>query len=171
MRFLVIQDYKENRAKCTAAPLEGLSGVEIVRLGHPAGSREEFELPPGVLLEVGAPPLARSDLALVEEGAVILVDATWARVGKVLRRCAVRPGAALERRSLPRGFVTAYPRTSKLRADPPEGLATVEAMFAATAVLGAPRPEFLAGYRWADAFLRRSADAVREFCPALAPRV
>lgn len=171
MRFLVIQDYKENRAKCTVAPLEGLSGVEIVRLGAPARSKGKLELPPGVLLEVGAPPLVPSDAALVEGGAVVLLDATWARVAKVLRRCAVRPGAALERRSIPRGFVTAYPRASKLYADPPQGLATVEALFAAAAVLGAPRPEFLSGYLWADEFLRRSADAVREFCPALAPPV
>lgn len=166
MRFLVLQDYKENRAKCTAVPLEGMRGVEIVQLPHPVRSSEPFELPPGVLLEVGAPALSPGDAALLGDGRIVVIDATWARVKKVLRRCSPPRSGRLERRSIPPGFSTAYPRSSKLYEDPPEGLATAEALFAASVVLGEPRPEFLQGYRWAEEFLRRSAEAVRRFWPA-----
>jgi pre-rRNA-processing protein TSR3 len=67
-----------------------------------------------------------------------------------------RGGARLERRSLPRALTTAYPRRSKLFVDPAAGLATVEAIFAVTAILGEPRPEVLAAYPWAEEFVRRN---------------
>ena len=51
---------------------------------------------------------------------------------------------------------TAYPRRSRTFADPDGGLASVEALYAALAILGRPRPELLADYRWAADFLRQN---------------
>jgi len=48
---------------------------------------------------------------------------------------------------------SAYPRRSKLFEDPAGGLASVEALYAALAILGEPRPELLDGYRWRERFL------------------
>jgi pre-rRNA-processing protein TSR3 len=53
---------------------------------------------------------------------------------------------------LPR-LVSAYPRRSKIAQDPSEGLASVEALYAAICLLEGPRPELLANYRWRDEFL------------------
>ncbi len=64
-----------------------------------------------------------------------------------------------ERRSLPGGFVSAYPRRSRLFEDPRAGLASVEALFVASVVLGERRDELLDGYRFASAFT--SANAAR----------
>jgi pre-rRNA-processing protein TSR3 len=161
MRVIVIQDHKENRAKCSLTPLEGRSDFSFVRLQHPHRSRARLSIPSGVILHVDGPPLGRSDAELVESGALIIVDSTWERVSNVLARTEAREGARIERRSIPAGIVTAYPRTSKIHEDPPAGLASVEAIFVAMAILGQPKPEILASYRWAKEFLRINAESVR----------
>ncbi len=48
---------------------------------------------------------------------------------------------------------TAYPRRSKTFEDPGAGLASVEALFAAMALLGQPRPDLLDEYHWRERFL------------------
>jgi pre-rRNA-processing protein TSR3 len=54
-------------------------------------------------------------------------------------------------------MATAYPRVSKLFDDPPEGLASIEALSVAFAILGSdPRP-LLATYRWGEVFLRENS--------------
>jgi pre-rRNA-processing protein TSR3 len=52
---------------------------------------------------------------------------------------------------------TAYPRTSKLFDDPGEGLATVEAVFAALHILGRDTAGVLDHYRWHADFLARNS--------------
>jgi pre-rRNA-processing protein TSR3 len=56
------------------------------------------------------------------------------------------------RRRLP-PLATAYPRKSRQFEDPASGLASVEALYAALAILGEARPDLLAQYRWAQGFL------------------
>jgi len=87
---------------------------------------------------------------------LLLIDCTWRR----LRTLSKRVDGELLRRRLPT-FVTAYPRRSKLTPDPVHGLASVEALFAAIALLDAPRPELLAQYRWAAEFLAANPDLPR----------
>jgi pre-rRNA-processing protein TSR3 len=57
------------------------------------------------------------------------------------------------RRRLP-PLATAYPRKSRVFEDPERGLASIEALYAALALLGDVRPELLGSYRWAREFLR-----------------
>jgi pre-rRNA-processing protein TSR3 len=158
MRFLIVRDYKENRRKCTLTPLEGRADFRFVRLARPASGKPApaVEIGPGILLEIDGPPLAPGDRALLAGGELVVVDSSWARVPIVLRRLESRDGVRLARRSLPYGFRTAYPRSSKVYRDPPRGLASVEAVFAAAAILGEPDPGLLAGYRWADDFLEQN---------------
>lgn len=52
------------------------------------------------------------------------------------------------------GWQTAYPRRSKTHADPENGLATVEALFAAGCILGLRDDSFLRFYPWRDEFLK-----------------
>src|SRR5262245_34831617 len=119
--ILVVVDHKENRKKCSLTPIEGLPGVEFVRLSARSGQQRPFELPAGILLAVDAPPLVPGDRQHLDGGALIIIDATWARLPIVLRRLAPRPGARIERRSLPATARTAYPRTSKVHRDPEGG--------------------------------------------------
>jgi pre-rRNA-processing protein TSR3 len=80
----------------------------------------------------------------------------WRRVACSEKRI---DGELLPRRLPP--LVTAFPRRSKLTPDPEHGLASVEALYAAMALLDRPHPELLAGYRWADEFLTANPDLPR----------
>ena len=64
------------------------------------------------------------------------------------------------RRSIPGGIETAYPRKSKTFPDPEAGLASVEALFVASVVLGEEDATLLAGYPFAAAFLERNREAL-----------
>ena len=67
-----------------------------------------------------------------------------------------------EARSIPCGWRTAYPRHSKIHADPDTGLATVEALFAAGCVLGHRDDSLLRFYPWRDVFLALNRDVVEQ---------
>jgi pre-rRNA-processing protein TSR3 len=154
VRFFIVQDYRENRSKCTALPLKVLQGFDFLRLPPPRAGETPAEIPGGVWLLVDGSPLERSDRDhLGGDGRVVLFDATWARLEALRRRVRPPPGARPQIRSLPADLRTAYPRRSKVYTDPAGGLASVEAIFSATVVLGDPRLEVLAGYRWARKFL------------------
>ena len=159
--FFVIQDYKENRRKCTVQPLAELEGLELLRLGIPIVGEELVGVPAGILLEVDAPVLVAEDaLHLSGGGRLVLLDATWVRLAPLVRRLCFEGSAGIQRRSLPGDFRTAYPRHSKLFEDPAGGLASVEAMFASTVILGAPREELLQHYRWAGEFLELNREVL-----------
>ena len=140
MEILILRDPREAVAKCSLTPLRGLAGVRFVEY-HPerrlaAGERVLLH-PEGELL---SPADRGRDL--------LLIDCAWRRVPSLLRTV----DGTLHARRLP-ALASAYPRRSKTFRDPELGLASVEALFAAAVLLGAPRPELLAAYRWREAFL------------------
>ena len=140
MHVLVLRDPRESRAKCSLTPLRGLSGLRFVDY-HP-----ETRLAVGerVLLHPDGEELTEDDRGLD----LLLIDCSWRRVPSLL---ATVDGVLHHRRLPP--LVTAYPRRSKTFRDPAEGLASVEALYAASVLLGDPRPELLASYRWREEFL------------------
>ncbi|MEZ5974147.1 MAG: DUF367 domain-containing protein [Planctomycetota bacterium] len=75
-----------------------------------------------------------------------MLDSSWTRLPQILERVEGEP----VRRSLPR-LVTAYPREGKVVPNP-EGLASVEALYAALCVLGFRDDSLLADYYFADRF-------------------
>jgi pre-rRNA-processing protein TSR3 len=101
-----------------------------------------------VLLSPDAEPLGPADVG----SDLLLIDCAWRRVPALLARV---DGDLAPRRLPP--LATAYPRKSKAFADPEAGLASIEALYAASVLLGEPRPEWLAAYRWRDEFLRVNA--------------
>ena len=143
MDILILRDPRESLAKCSLTPLRALPGVRFVdydparRLA--AGERVLLH-PDGA--ELGPPDRGRD---------VLLIDCAWRRVPSLLRTV----DGTLHARRLP-AFASAYPRRSKLFLDPAAGLASVEALFVATLLLGAPRPEFLQAYRWRARFLEEN---------------
>ena len=137
---LVWRDPREARVKCSLTPVAGLPGVRIVEV-HGRGRLDAGER---ILLAPEGQELTAADRGM----GLLLIDCAWRKVGSLLRRV----DGDLHARRLPR-LVTAYPRKSKTYPDPEEGLASVEALFAATLILGEPRFDFLAGYRWREEFL------------------
>lgn len=142
---LIVRDPRESPAKCSLTPLRGLPGIRFVTYDPDrrveAGTR--------VLLHPDGEPITEADRGRP----LLLVDCAWRRLPTLLATI----DGDLVRRRLPL-LETAYPRRSKTFEDPASGLASVEALYAALHLLGEPRPELLARYRWAAEFLARNPE-------------
>ncbi len=161
--ILILQHYRENQRKCSVEALRGRDGVEF-RTIEPVYPNPSLVVDGGIVLAIDAPTLAPADRGLLESdprAALIVVDGTWTKIRSVVAN--IRPrddGTRLERRSLPPGLRTAYPRRSKLRDDPPAGLASLEALVAALAMLGYGWRGLLEGYRWRKEFLELNREVL-----------
>ncbi len=144
---LIIVRRGEDPAKCTVRPLRGTPGLDFL----PYPLRPRPDLSTHLLLAPDGPPLARSDAGRP----LLLLDASWRHAEKM--RKAVEP---VEPRSIPPGWLTAYPRRSKIHEDPDTGLATVEALYAARCVLGRRDDSLLRFYPWRETFLDLNRDRI-----------
>ena len=135
-----MHDPREPKKKCSVAPLRGMEGVRFA----PLRGEARVDVGRRIWLHPDGEELGPADRGID----LLLIDCTWRRVSTLSRRI---DGELLPRR-LPH-LVTAYPRRSKLVPDPEHGLASVEALYAAIALLDAPRPALLEHYRWAADFL------------------
>ncbi|MEM7309512.1 MAG: hypothetical protein AAF682_22730 [Planctomycetota bacterium] len=145
MDVLILRDPRESVKKCSLTPLRGSDGVRFVEY------RRERRLDAGerVLLHPEGELLGPSDRGRD----LLLIDCAWRRVPQLLGTV----DGTLHLRRLPE-LVTAYPRKSRIFEDPDQGLASVEALYAASVLLGDPHPEWLADYRWRESFLERNPD-------------
>lgn len=143
--ILIIVRRGEDRGQCTIRPLRGTPGIDFLR--YPL--RRKPDLSRHLLLAPGAPPLTTADA----DRPLLLLDANWRHA--VMMRKTIEP---IDARSIPVGWRTAYPRRSRIHADPDTGLATVEALFAAMCVLGRRDDSLLRHYAWRDAFLALNRD-------------
>ena len=137
---LILRDARESTKKCSLTPLRGTPGVRFV--SHAKDRR--IDASGRILLHPDGEPLGRGDAGR----GLLLLDCAWRRVPELLAQVDGDP----PKRKLP-PLATAYPRKSRTFADPGEGLASIEALYAALLLLGEARPEILEGYRFADRFL------------------
>ncbi|MEC8494714.1 MAG: DUF367 domain-containing protein [Planctomycetota bacterium] len=145
---LILRDPKESPRKCSLVPLRGTPGIEFV-----AYDRERpLDGAGRVLLDPAGDPITAADVGKP----LLVLDSSWRRLPKL--RDAVM-GDPVSRRLPP--LRTAYPRKSRDFEDPAEGLASVEALYAALRLLGHDGIDhLLADYRWADEFLEMNAEAL-----------
>lgn len=143
----ILVHYKERRSKCTLEPLRSHPGLAFIDFEPEARVSAEGH----VVLAVDAPVITPADAGRP----LMLLDATW-RLLPALQRSLQGDFVA---RSLPANLRTAYPRRSKLEPDPEAGLASVEALHAALALLGHRDDTLLDAYRWRDRFLRLCREA------------
>ena len=125
--ILILRDPRESARKCSLTPLRGRPGVQFIDFGH--GRRVDAS--GRLLLDPDGDELDERDAEL----GVFLIDCAWRRLPKIASVVDGDP----PRRRLPE-LVTAYPRKSRNFPDPTQGLASVEALYAALAILGRPRP-------------------------------
>ena len=138
--------YRENLKKCSLEPLVGDPRFRFERWR----SGTTIDAQGCILLEIDAPVLERADAG----HELVLLDSTWRYLG-AMRASVTGPCIP---RSLPPDLQTAYPRVARLGENPPRGLASIEALYAALRMLGHRDDELLANYHWRTAFLA-SCDA------------
>ena len=148
MKIVILRDPRESAKKCSLIPLKERADVEFLRFER----GREFDVGEAVLLAHDAPALSPGDRGKP----LFVLDSSWSHLPELRR--AVK-GAPLPR-SIPAGFVTAYPRKSKLYEDPSSGLASIEALFLATVVLGEPDLSLLKDYYWRAEFLKKNERAL-----------
>ncbi|HEV8052059.1 MAG TPA: hypothetical protein VGP47_06165 [Parachlamydiaceae bacterium] len=149
----ILRHQRENLKKCS---LRGLEKREDCRF---------FTYPTSVLpdttgyllLAVEAPPLQVSD----SNQGLFLLDATWRYAAKMLQF--VESKVTIERRSIPKGFRTAYPRCQNDCPNPDEGLASVEALYIAYILMGRDPAGLLDGYYWKDQFLEKNRSLLAQY--------
>lgn len=140
---IIVVHRRERRSKCTVEPLRQQAGFEF----WPYPQKEPKQPENYVRLGLGGPLLSPAD----RTSGLLVLDGTW--------RWAERMEADFENvpvRSLP-AWQTAYPRVSKIHDDPAQGLATIEAIFAAYHHLGYDTTGLLDAYHWKTAFLELNA--------------
>jgi pre-rRNA-processing protein TSR3 len=141
-RTVIVRHPKESTRKCSVWPLR--QRADLVWLNYPLPQRPDL---------TGYVRLAAegSELSAADAGTgLLLLDGSWRWAAAMTRDFADVPPRSLH------GWQTAYPRVSKRGDDPDNGLASVEALFAAYHILGRPTAGLLDHYRWAAEFLRRN---------------
>jgi pre-rRNA-processing protein TSR3 len=96
-----------------------------------------------IQLGIGGLELSKADA----DRGLLLLDGTWRlaqRMAPFYRHVPIRTLPATR---------TAYPRKSSVFEDPSDGLATIEALYAAFRILGRPTQGLLDHYHWKQRFL------------------
>jgi len=145
---LILRDSRESTRKCSLTPLRGKTGIRFVNYDRD----RRIDASGRILLHPKGAEFTEEDRGK----GLLLVDCAWRRLPDLL---ATVDGDPAPRRLPP--LATAYPRKSRVFEDPERGLASIEALYAALALLGEARPDLLAGYRWADAFLEANLSLPR----------
>lgn len=148
--FLIIRHRKENLKKCSLRGLEKRNDVRF--FSYP--ERTAGGLPPldsHILLDMNGEELSSSD-----PPRFILIDATWRYATRML--ACIKELENCPRRRLPDGWKTAYPRCQTECSDPERGLASIEALYVASLIVGTDCPDLLDGYYWKEIFLERNRE-------------
>ncbi len=141
-RTVIVVHPKERRSKCTVEALRKHPELSFVTFPRAISVDPETY----VRIGLGGPLLSLED----RDKGLLLLDGTWRRAAQMEPTFADLPV-----RSLP-PLVTAYPRKSILFEDPQEGLATVEALYAALRITGRSVTGILDHYYWKREFLERN---------------
>jgi len=142
--FIVIRHRKENRKKCSLRGLE--NRPDILFFDYPSSMDALPELDQYILLDIDGAPLSSNDRA-----PFVLLDGTW-RYACVMK-AQVSQLRLCKRRKIPDTWRTAYPRKQSEWVDPEQGLASVEAMYAAASITKTPMEGILDHYYWKERFL------------------
>lgn len=140
----VLRHRRENLKKCSLRGLE--SRLDFAFFSYPNARLPE--LSNYIMLDFEGPVISPVDAHL----GLFIVDATWRYAEKMVRF--VDDHAVLERRSLPQGFRTAYPRRQEDCPLPERGLASIEAVYIAYSLMGRDTVGLLDNYHWKDEFIR-----------------
>ncbi len=136
---VIVRHPKENPKKCSILPIKGRPDVVF----HVYPLRQPLDFTGYVRLAAEGPALSVAD----RDMGILLIDGSWRRAEEMTPAFAHVPPRSLS------GYITAYPRVSRLGTDPAVGLASIEALFIAYHLLGRPTKGLLDHYHWKNEFL------------------
>jgi pre-rRNA-processing protein TSR3 len=151
--YEIVLDAGETANKCTIAPLADRPDF---RLFPVRGEGLIGPLSASLLLHHEGECLTR--LASPEVQTLASVDCVWRRLPKLVEKLEWQNNRKPVLGRIPFGFVTAYPRVGLPHQDPEGGLATIEALFIAVAVLGHWDSSLLSRYYFGPRFIELNTD-------------
>ena len=156
MLYEVFLDSGETPNKCTIAPLAYRKDLRILPV---RGSGQLGPLQATILLHHDGRCLSELRHELQAVQGIAAIDCVWPRLPGLITRLAT-PVPIPAR--LPGGFLTAYPRQTRSRTDPPAGLATIEAIFLAAALVGHWDVTLLERYPFSRRFVEINANRLQD---------
>lgn len=142
MKNIIIRHKKENLKKCSLRGLEKRN--DLIFFKYPFEIEVDFSN--CVLLNMDSNKIISKE---DKDKKIVLIDSTWRYLDKILK---VFPND-IETRSLPKKYITAYPRKQTLCSDPKYGLASVEALYLAYLLTDRDPQGLLDNYFWKNDFL------------------
>lgn len=146
-KTIILRHRKENLNKCSLRGLESREDIDFYT--YPKDPLPSLDKT--ILLALDAPEISLADT----DCSLFLIDGTW-KYSVVMYEQLKKPHL-FQKRSLPSGLRTAYPRRQDDCIDPERGLASVEALFAAYVLLGRDPSGLLDFYHWKDSFLEKNS--------------
>jgi ribosome biogenesis protein Tsr3 len=151
MFYEVIVDMGETQNKCTISPLAYRTDFRLTHVKSDAKEDGLFgPLQSPLILHHEGECITTLVKSMGTVPGIACIDCVWRRLDGLLHRVAA-PMPVYAR--IPDGFVTAYPRTSKQNTDPDTGLATIEAIFIAAALVGNWDASLLSEYYFGPKFI------------------
>jgi len=143
----ILRHRRENLKKCSLRGLESHPGFQFFRYptSIPLPNLSNY-----ILLAMDGPPLQQTD----SSKGLFILDATW-RHAESMRKF-IDGHTEMEKRSIPSGFRTAYPRRQEDCPCPEAGLASIEAIYIAYKLLGRSTEGLLDAYYWKEVFLSQN---------------
>lgn len=141
---IIVVHRAEKRSKCSVEPLRKTG--EFVFWRYPRRGMESLD--GYVRLGLGGPQLSAED----HHRGLVLLDGSWRWAAKMEKSYVDVPVRSLG------PWQTAYPRQSRVFEDPAEGLATIEALYAALCQMGRPVGGLLTSYHWGELFLDKNRE-------------
>ena len=151
--IIIYRHRKENLKKCS---LQGLEKNESYFFYTYPKEPLPINIENPIVLDISAKTILSS--ADHVKG-LILIDATWRYADKMMNTLP----SSYERRSLPKGWQTAYPRKQTQCPNPKEGLASIEALYIALKIMKRDVSQLLNDYYWKKKFLMNNKLKFTEF--------
>lgn len=148
-KTIIVYHRAEKRSKCSVEPLRHTG--EYIFWRYPNRGKEPLD--GYVRLGIGGPQLSQED----HDRGLVLLDGSWRWAAKMEKSYSDLPVRSLG------PWQTAYPRKSLVFEDPAEGLATIEALYAALCQMGRRDDDILKTYHWGNEFLARNCELLDRF--------
>jgi pre-rRNA-processing protein TSR3 len=143
---IVLRHRRENLNKCSLRGLEKRQDFKF--FSYP--NQEIPILANYILLTLDAPELSLKD----QEKGLLILDGTWRYAEKMYKHVIAKQN--FTERSIPKSWKTAYPRRQDDCPDPNQGLASIEAIYAAYSILNRDTQGLLDFYHWKELFLDKN---------------